>query len=515
MIVLLILIGALFGLLYFGFQTIRDTVKSKKYAVQYAKIEPQQYISISNLKIKSGISSLWQSKDALNSKEKELLGPLVKKIERLVESRYHDTEATLRQDFHYFDPSYDPSLTDLTTLSREQLLEIEDRFLQNWLKMLEKANFKPLNQKELEFALEEDYLCTLPVKVNWEKLDESMLSRFLNKQGMEKLKEGFPEFGDKIWIFHRGIGVDRTNDFLVLQKLDVMIVRFLNRIHNAVTWVVSLVTGRPREAEAVDTFSSENTNPSALDNSNIVKRITLANSVDFRKEGFSVLFKKTQLQEPTFHDLVILYRLKDSDDKPTRTIFLKSFKHIPMADLEIAFPETTSALRPLDIISFTITGCIGIISAIVNLETDSTALGYATFFGFLALVAKTAYDYWTLMYYYKSLVVEILFGRILDTHAGVIINLLSQVKGQECKEAILAYVFLVLEGPMTEPQLESVVNKFLLDIQRNVSNITFEGSDAVQKLVDFGIASQENGVWKAVPIQEAVEILEKQWNKGF
>jgi hypothetical protein len=77
---------------------------------------------------------------------------------------------------------------------------------------------------------------------------------------------------------------------------------------------------------------------------------------DLKKKGITSLNQTTTLQEPTFKEVIILYRLAKPKNKTTETIrqivgeytttqknehgiFLKSFRDIPMADLETLFPE--------------------------------------------------------------------------------------------------------------------------------------------------------------------------------
>lgn len=106
----------------------------------------------------------------------------------------------------------------------------------------------------------------------------------------------------------------------------------------------------------------------------------------------------------------------------------------------------------------------------------------------------------------------LIHGR-LDNHSGVVVSLVSQVKGQEFKEAMLGYIFLCLDGPMTEDNLRKRVNKFFLDIQKEISNIDFEASDSVTKLVEIGLASKEGDIYNPVNIEKGLEILEREWSK--
>lgn len=102
---------------------------------------------------------------------------------------------------------------------------------------------------------------------------------------MAAFKQNLPEFSNKIWIFHRGVGVDKTTDFLVLQKIDVLIVRFycfksiflttrfLNKIRNSVLAITSIFTGR--NAPSNQPSEARNSLTKSAESSQVVKRITL------------------------------------------------------------------------------------------------------------------------------------------------------------------------------------------------------------------------------------------------
>uniref|UniRef100_A0A453K4F4 Uncharacterized protein n=1 Tax=Aegilops tauschii subsp. strangulata TaxID=200361 RepID=A0A453K4F4_AEGTS len=44
---------------------------------------------------------------------------------------------------------------------------------------------------------------------------------------------------------------------------------------------------------------------------------------------------KMTIQEPTFDRMIVVYRQAGMKAKPSRGIFVKHFKNIPMADMEI------------------------------------------------------------------------------------------------------------------------------------------------------------------------------------
>jgi hypothetical protein len=125
-------------------------------------------------------------------------------------------------------------------LSSSQIEEAEERFLKNWETAMAKANFKPLSQElvscivcyvdlcKFDFALQEDYLNTLPIEIEWDRIDDQLLSRYSSKNNSSAASSS--ELSNRIWVYVRGKGVDSTTDTFLLQKVDLLIVRFMTFI---------------------------------------------------------------------------------------------------------------------------------------------------------------------------------------------------------------------------------------------------------------------------------------------
>jgi len=106
----------------------------------------------------------------------------------------------------------------------------------------------------------------------------------------------------------------------------------------------------------------------------------------------------------------------------------------------------------------------------------------------------------------------------MDNHGGVILSLMKEVKGQEYKETLLGYFFL-LQGACTTKELKQVCDKFLLGMQElhqtDVKKIDFEIEDAIGKLQQLGLTTEKDGFLQAVPLSEAIKRIEESWLKVF
>lgn len=147
--------------------------------------------------------------------------------------------------------------------------------------------------------MQEDYLSTVPIEIEWKNFNSDLFKQV-------NLKDGF---SDRMWLFHRGIGVDKTKDSMFKEKLDVLIIRYL-------TWFLQLLGLVPK-------FSVTEPNQPQTSSQRAIKRINLRNSV----KGFNGLFKLVELQEPTFKEVIILYRKSTPPgEKKDLGIYIKTFR---------------------------------------------------------------------------------------------------------------------------------------------------------------------------------------------
>lgn len=96
-------------------------------------------------------------------------------------------------------------------------------------------------------------------------------------------------------IYRRGIGVDKTTSYFPLEKANLL-------IELGVQWLCSKVMPKAPEKDKA---------PPTLGTHRAIGRVTLADVVDFKKNGIKKsLLEQNTLQEPTFREIVLLYRRK-------------------------------------------------------------------------------------------------------------------------------------------------------------------------------------------------------------
>lgn len=250
----------------------------------------------------------------------------------------------------------------------------------------------------------------------------------------------------------------------------------------------------------------------------------------------------------TNYDRVVLYLRFRPDYKPGNATFpipgrsavlMKLFQNVPKADLEMLFPNTRIRMRNIDKLMIGVPAAVsgGIILA-TKLSATLVLLGSLLGFWlglhakpvhldtaaltalFVGLATLGAY-FWKQFSNYKNRklrfmqsLTENLYFKNLDNNAGVFHRLVDEAEEEECKEAVLAYYFLLTSPqPMSRATLDAVIEKWFLDKWQ--CEINFEIDDALGKLKNFGLVSHEHEQWSALPLDAAMQRLDKRWDDYF
>lgn len=483
------------------------------------KVEQEHFIPVSKCRL---VETLLQEIDDVEQKGR--FEAFCRLIEAIYHFDYHQMSQQLKQDFKFFDSvNGDGEIRRLTATEIEQ---VEDRFLTNFTKLMEKANFRLLSQADIDVANVEEYLFSLPVRVDWEKLDREMLGRFLQKRANLIDGTSAPRFADRILIFHRGVGVDTTSGLLILPKVDLLLTKLLE----AMVKLFTRPAGGERAADLEPAAQADNLwdsdagrapgvseeRDTSVFDDRYIERINLRNS----GIGFRSLFQRTMLQEPTFKELVILFRFAPSTavtaTEDNRKVFVKAFRDIPMADLEVVYPAKRISMDLIDRIKLVIIGAAGVVIVLFKLVFAAALNPFLLFAALLSVGGyggkifagfKAAKDR------YHHLVTQSLYHKNLDNDLGVIFYVVDALEEQEFNEAVLAYFILSHEGEMTEKRLDACCERYLkrhFDVEVN-----FEVNDALGKLVREKIVFQTGDQYRAASLEEATRQLDCNWDSFF
>jgi hypothetical protein len=115
---------------------------------------------------------------------------------------------------------------------------------------------------------------------------------------------------------------------------------------------------------------------------------------------------------------------------------------------------------------------------------------------------------------YQKILTDNIYYRNVNNNAGIFDYIIGSAEDQECKEAFLAYYFLLVShGSMTESTLDQRIEDWLkraFDV-----DIDFECDDALAKLDRIGLLRRDGDQISVVPLDDALVRLDRQWDNFF
>lgn len=460
------------------------------------RVDKEPVISTSKSRI---IKTLVTHIESLEDRKKFVV--FGKRIASSVRAWYRHFFDELLHVYEQFDPQDGRYLLEMNTKSVGEVEEDEFQCLQLLLAVLHKSNFKLLSDAEVQVALQGTYLLGVPVKVDMNKLDVGLFSRFMAKHPLRDP----PKFAKEYLIFRRGVGVDSTKGYFIFEKINLL----LGALWRVVLWLICV---RPEKKEPIVQDIRRGKEDKGLE----FKRVRLEN-LDL---SFKNIFTQNTIQEPTFERIILIYRPSTRSECPSplgeRSICLKQFWHLPMADLEIVLPEKmTPGLTPVDWVWFLITvlGGLAALLASVHLRFSMTVLGgIAIALG--SYMVKVYYAWSASMACYAALLQQSVYEKQLDSGRATLLHLCSEMEDQEFKESLVAYYVLWTAGSLTLPELEERCGALMDNDFRE--NVKFDAEDAVRKLERMGIVTEEYpGKYSAKSLEKANSLIGHTTDEKF
>ncbi len=484
---------------------------------QWVTLQPERFIPLPRHRLKDAL--LADFRPGLQSRWRQFF----EMLEARIHYQYHRQMLEMKEDYlvlHPPDPDQHPE--------PEQVHQAEQRFLRHLFAMMEKAEFRPLSQEALEVAQREDYMYMLPLQIDWEQLDGEFLQRFLNSPDRDSQHRYPQPIGGKLLLFSRGTGLERTSGYFFLAKLDLLVSGLLLglfRLPGRTLARLKALLARPSRREAKPGPAQETPSgnpPQAEPNDSIhaprkVQRILLRHAL----RSWRAVFLPVVIQEPTYRELVMIYRLRSETEESHRAarpapLHIKLFHEIPHADLEVVFPAKRISMKPVDQIKLVVTGSVGLLlagsklifSAVLNPVLLLTALATVAGYGF-----KLIFQFRASVNRYHQLVTDVMYAKNRDNDLGVIFSLMDEVEEQEFREAALAYWLLATQGPFSTQELDARCEQWLKD--RFDLEADFDVAGALEKLEQMELVTYRDGQWHAVPVEEALVRLDRAWDDFF
>ncbi|WCJ40244.1 hypothetical protein M5689_021174 [Euphorbia peplus] len=425
---------------------------------------------------------------------------LAKRVEYTIRAWYLLQFEDLMQLFSLFDPVSGAKKLEQQNLSPEEVDVLEQNFLTYLFQVMEKSNFKIATDDEIDVALSGQYLSNLPITVDEAKLDKELLKKYFAEHPHEKL----PDFSDKYVIFRRGIGIDRTSDYFIMEKVDMLIARLWGCILR-VTWLEKLFKRRSSKKRKTDPKKNDEIDSETEQHDFYVERIRLENM----ELSFRNLLSTTTIQEPTFDRIIVVYRKASPKSKRERGIYVKHFKNIPMADMEIVLPEKKNpGLTPMDWVKFLASAVVGLVAVVGSVEMPKADVWviFAVLSTVVGYIAKTYFTFQANLAAYQNLITQSMYDKQLDSGRGTLLHLCDDVIQQEVKEVIISFFILMEQGKSTKQDLDLQCEQLIQEEFGEHCN--FDVDDAVHKLEKLGIVARDSlGRYFCHGLRRANEII--------
>ena len=250
-------------------------------------------------------------------------------------------------------------------------------------------------------------------------------------------------------------------------------------------------------------------------------------------------FKKKHIEFVVYDRVVFFFKLKDKEffnsikikDMPglPGKIYLKYFRNIPKLDLETIFPNPKPKMKNLHRIKIITPLLVGlsilfhkIIIQPYFLNSTTSPLEDGLSFGLIALfialggyVLKVYNGYKNTVQKFLSEITQSLYFKDVGNNQGVFSSLIDSAEEEECKEAMLAYYFLLKsEEKLDENKLDNLIETWLKN--NHTIDIDFEVSDAIKKLIKLNIIEiNEKGILSVTNLDESLIRMDQIWDNYF
>ncbi len=266
----------------------------------------------------------------------------------------------------------------------------------------------------------------------------------------------------------------------------------------------------------------------------------------------NVLFglKKRPIEYEALQRVVLMVRFKSQEHfdrkgrkdlpfKPGSTI-VKLFKDVPRSDLKMLLPNSRAVMHIKDKFFLGVPALAGGIPLLATKVLPAAITAFAIAGLYLGLDARVHehqlqelvavlagglalggfclqqwMKYKNKLYQFQKDLSDNLYFRNLVNNEGVFHSIVDSAEEEDCKEAFLAYYFLlVTNSALTEPGLDDLIEEWFFD--SHGCALDFEVDDALGKLERLNLlAAAPDGTLSVPPLAEALRRLDYIWDNYF
>lgn len=261
-------------------------------------------------------------------------------------------------------------------------------------------------------------------------------------------------------------------------------------------------------------------------------------------------FRKKTVEVGVYDDVVLLVTMKNADNAPSTkskrgrkpkvrpgAVLLKYFRNIASADLNALFPDVRVVMGLRDQLWIGVPALLGGIPIVLKLASTLTvlllvigfylglsdavkddevsgalaAVGGLVALGGFCLTQWMKFQRQSLMH--QKTLSDNIYYRNVNNNAGIFDYIIGAAEDQECKEAFLAYYFMLRSDGLKAEELDRRIEDWLKASLE--ADVDFECDDALVKLERLGLLRRDNGRLSVPPIDEALLHLDRKWDNFF
>jgi hypothetical protein len=258
-------------------------------------------------------------------------------------------------------------------------------------------------------------------------------------------------------------------------------------------------------------------------------------------------WRKRQAEIDVYDDVVLIVSIsRDARNTMPRhggkhkarpgSVLLKYFRDIARTDLNALFPDVRVVMGLKDRLMLGVPALFGGIPILLKLASTLTVLflvagfylgmagsvkdadmagALAAVSGIVALgglVFRQWLKFQRQSLLYQKILSDNVYYRNLNNNAGIFDYLIGEAEEEECKEAFLAYYFLLAESS-SPAALDRRIEAWLR--QKFGRDIDFGCDAALDKLDRLGVLKRAGGQVAVPPLDEAIQKLDRVWDNFF
>jgi hypothetical protein len=232
-----------------------------------------------------------------------------------------------------------------------------------------------------------------------------------------------------------------------------------------------------------------------------------------------------------------LKNLESSQLRPG-SILIKYFRQIATTDLHMLFPKVRVVMNLYDKLTIAVPALAGGVPLLANVlptltvlflvagfylgltgpvEHEQVVKAFAALSGLAAigaLIMRQRLKYERLSLKYQKQISDHCYYRNVSNNAGIFDYIVGAAEEQECKEAFLAYYFLLAASdPPDQAALDAHIEEWLKTTFG--VDIDFEVDDALAKLERLGLLKRDDEKLSILALDEALVLLDQRWDNFF